>query len=151
MIKSFKIRLLVIILLVVTVFSCSQSKDETQCAFLGEWSGVDTLEVTSRDSLGNSIIHIIAGKMHFEFLEDSTFTAKVIINDSLSYELGGVALIQDTTTTISGHLSSFLFVDFTGRLYMSQPERLTLEYVAVDQESSTIQRGKARLTPIIQD
>ena len=62
--------------------SCGNRSKSITEKLVGVWTGIDTIQIASMDSLGNISIETIAVPVAVEYFADTTMSGKVSYNDS---------------------------------------------------------------------
>ena len=72
--KSF---LAAAVAIVLAVASCETKKQSVNEQLIGLWAGIDTIQITTYDTLGNINIETIAVPVAIEYFADTTMSGKV--------------------------------------------------------------------------
>ncbi len=85
----------------VALISCGPKAKPLSEQLVGQWTGVDSVQLTVKDSLGVDSTTNFTLPIEFNYFEDSTFTAVLKVNDSTSVSFGGVATVKDSSATFT--------------------------------------------------
>ena len=145
--NKMKLRTFIAAVAVVSaIASCNPKEVSLQEQMTGNWSGIDSIEITVNDTLGNTVIQSINAPIEFEYLADSTFTAKIAVTDTIILNIGGVATVSDSLVTFSGKLDCHSVMDITGTLELNADKSLVFSYMGQNADALTRHKGKAVLT-----
>ncbi len=139
--------LLAIFAIAATIVACGKKEKSVSEKFIGNWNGTDNIEITITDSTGNTVIQMLTAPIDFEYLADSTFTASITINESITFKFGGVAEITDSIVKMSGTYTANSIMDMTGELALNEDNSLSIKYFAQNPEANVIFKGTATVTP----
>ncbi|MBR7157008.1 MAG: hypothetical protein IKD16_01275 [Bacteroidales bacterium] len=142
--RSFLAAAVVVLL---AVASCGTRKQSVNEQLIGLWAGIDTIQITTFDTLGNINIETIEVPVAIEYYADTTMSAKVKYNDSTMANIDAVVLIGEPYVSYTGvmnvndakqHISGELF-------YQENPETLTMEFFSKDPVTGAEHKGKGTL------
>ena len=143
--KSF---LLIALFAAFSIASCgTRSKSITE-KLVGVWTGIDTIQIASMDSLGNISIETIAVPVAVEYFADTTMSGKVSYNDSTTANISAVVIVGEPYISYSGIMSiNDTQQNLNGELlYTETPESLTMEFFSKSPVTGEEHTGKAVLT-----
>ena len=143
--KSF---LLIALIAAFSIASCgTRSKSITE-KLVGVWTGIDTIQIASMDSLGNISIETIAVPVAVEYFADTTMSGKVSYNDSTTANISAVVIVGEPYISYSGIMSiNDTQQNLSGELlYTETPESLTMEFFSKSPVTGEEHTGKAVLT-----
>lgn len=143
--KSF---LLIALIAAFSIASCgTRSKSITE-KLVGVWTGIDTIQIASMDSLGNISIETIAVPVAVEYFADTTMSGKVSYNDSTTANISAVVIVGEPYISYSGIMSiNDTQQNLNGELlYTETPESLTMEFFSKSPVTGEEHTGKAVLT-----
>ena len=143
--KSF---LLIALFAAFSIASCgTRSKSITE-KLVGVWTGIDTIQIASMDSLGNISIETIAVPVAVEYFADTTMSGKVSYNDSTTANISAVVIVGEPYISYSGIMNiNDTQQNLTGELlYTETPESLTMEFFSKSPVTGEEHTGKAVLT-----
>ena len=143
--KSF---LLIALFAAFSIASCgTRSKSITE-KLVGVWTGIDTIQIASIDSLGNISIETIAVPVAVEYFADTTMSGKVSYNDSTTANISAVVIVGEPYISYSGIMNiNDTQQNLNGELlYTETPESLTMEFFSKNPVSGEEHTGKAVLT-----
>lgn len=143
--KSF---LLIALIAAFSIASCgTRSKSITE-KLVGVWTGIDTIQIASIDSLGNISIETIAVPVAVEYFADTTMSGKVSYNDSTTANISAVVIVGEPYISYSGIMSiNDTQQNLSGELlYTETPESLTMEFFSKSPVTGEEHTGKAVLT-----
>ena len=143
--KSF---LLIALFAAFSIASCgTRSKSITE-KLVGVWTGIDTIQIASMDSLGNISIETIAVPVAVEYFADTTMSGKVSYNDSTTANISAVVIVGEPYISYSGIMNiNDTQQNLNGELlYTETPESLTMEFFSKNPISGEEHTGKAVLT-----
>ncbi|MDO9679563.1 MAG: hypothetical protein Q8S23_08125 [Bacteroidales bacterium] len=133
--------------LAATVVSCGKKEASVSENLVGNWTGTNNIEITITDSTGNTVIQEISAPIDFEYLADSTFTAVITINESITFKFGGVAQVTDSIVKMSGTYTANSLMDMTGDLVYNEDKTIAINYRAQNPEANVIISGKSTVSP----
>ena len=143
--KSF---LLIALFAAFSIASCgTRSKSITE-KLVGVWTGIDTIQIASMDSLGNISIETIAVPVAVEYFADTTMSGKVSYNDSTTANISAVVIVGEPYISYSGIMNiNDTQQNLNGELlYTETPESLTMEFFSKSPVTGEEHTGKAVLT-----
>lgn len=139
--NKMKIRQLIVVAVVIAaVVSCTAKKTLSE-QLIGKWSGIDTIQLTMIDSLGNTVVQEFTAPIEIECMEDSTFTASVTINEGSFARMGGIIAFSDSTALFTGTLSCKVMMDLNGGMAINEDKTMTFKYAAENPAEGLVQRG----------
>ena len=97
--KSF---LLIALLAAFSVASCGTRDKSVTEKLVGVWTGIDTIQIASLDSLGNLSVETIAVPVAVEYFADTTMNGKVAYNDSTTANISAVVIVGEPYISYSG-------------------------------------------------
>lgn len=134
-------------IVVLAAASCGTNKQGVNEQLIGVWAGMDTIQITTYDTLGNINIETIAVPVAIEYFADTTMSGKVRYNDTTMANIDAVVLVGDPYVSYTGvmnindskqHISGELF-------YQENPESLSMEFFSKDPVTGTEHKGKGTL------
>ncbi|MBR4882551.1 MAG: hypothetical protein IKU18_01600 [Bacteroidales bacterium] len=142
--KSF---LAIAILVAFSIVSCGTRDKSVTEKLVGVWTGIDTIQIASIDSLGNIAIETIAVPIAIEYFADTTMSGKVSYNDSTTANISAVVIVGEPYISYSGIMEiNDTQQNLNGELvYTETPESLTMEFFSQDPQSGKAHKGKAVL------
>ena len=143
--KSF---LAIALLAAFSIASCGTRDKSVTEKLAGIWTGIDTIQIASIDSLGNISVETIAVPVAIECFADTTMKGKVAYNDSTSAEFTAVVMVGEPYISYSGIMNiNDTQQHLNGELvYNETPESLTMEFFSQNPETGQAHKGKATLT-----
>lgn len=143
--KSF---LAIAILAAFSIASCGSRDKSVTEKLVGVWTGIDTIQIASVDSLGNLAIETIAVPIAIEYFADTTMSGKVSYNDSTTANISAVVIVGEPYISYSGIMEiNDTQQNLNGELvYTETPESLTMEFFSQDPQSGKAHKGKAVLS-----
>ncbi len=143
--KSF---LLIALFAAFSLASCGSKSRSVTEKLVGVWTGIDTIQIASMDSLGNISIETIAVPVAVEYFADTTMSGKVSYNDSTTANISAVVIVGEPYISYSGIMSiNDTQQNLNGELlYTETPESLTMEFFSKNPVSGEEHTGKATLT-----
>ena len=143
--KSF---LAIAILAAFSIVSCGTKDKSVTEKLVGVWTGIDTIQIASIDSLGNIAIETIAVPIAIEYFADTTMSGKVSYNDSTTANISAVVIVGEPYISYSGIMEiNDTQQNLNGELvYTETPESLTMEFFSQDPQSGKAHKGKAVLS-----
>ena len=147
--KSF---LAIAILAAFSIVSCGTRDKSVTEKLVGVWTGIDTIQIASIDSLGNIAIETIAVPIAIEYFADTTMSGKVSYNDSTTANISAVVIVGEPYISYSGIMEiNNTQQNLNGELvYTETPESLTMEFFSQDPQSGKAHKGKAILNRKVQ-
>lgn len=147
--KSF---LAIAILAAFSIVSCGTRDKSVTEKLVGVWTGIDTIQIASIDSLGNIAIETIAVPIAIEYFADTTMSGKVSYNDSTTANISAVVIVGEPYISYSGIMEiNNTQQNLNGELvYTETPESLTMEFFSQDPQSGKAHKGKAVLNRKVQ-
>ena len=142
--KSF---LAIAILAAFSIVSCGTRDKSITEKLVGVWTGIDTIQIASIDSLGNIAVETIAVPIAIEYFADTTMSGKVSYNDSTTANISAVVIVGEPYISYSGIMEiNDTQQNLNGELvYTETPESLTMEFFSQDPQSGKAHKGKAVL------
>ena len=142
--KSF---LVIALLAALSLASCGSKDKSITEKLVGVWTGIDTIQIASIDSLGNIAIETITVPVAIEYFADTTMSGKVSYNDSTTANISAVVIVGDPYISYSGIMEiNDTKQNLNGELvYSETPESLTMEFFSQDPQSGKAHKGKAVL------
>ena len=146
-VMKYKSFLAAAVAIVLAVAACETKKQSVNEQLIGLWAGIDTIQITTYDTLGNINIETIAVPVAIEYFADTTMSGKVKYNDSTMANIDAVVLVGDPYISYTGvmnvndakqHINGELF-------YQEDPESLTMEFFSKDPVTGTEHKGKGTL------
>ena len=143
--KSF---LAIAILAAFSIVSCGTKDKSVTEKLVGVWTGIDTIQIASIDSLGNIAIETIAVPIAIEYFADTTMSGKVSYNDSTTANISAVVIVGEPYISYSGIMDiNDSRQNLNGELvYNETPESLTMEFFSKNPVTGQEHSGKAMLT-----
>lgn len=141
-----KIRQLIAVIVVVAAVASCISKKTLSDKLVGKWNGTNNIELTMIDSLGNTVIQAFSAPIEIEYLSDSTFTANVMLDETVIMRIGGIATFADTTAKIEGSINYKTTADFVGQMSISEDKILNLKYSAENPSEGLLHKGEVTAT-----
>ena len=143
--KSF---LAIAILAAFSIVSCGTRDKSVTEKLVGVWTGIDTIQIASIDSLGNIAIETIAVPIAIEYFADTTMSGKVSYNDTTTANISAVVIVGEPYISYSGIMEiNNTQQNLNGELvYTETPESLTMEFFSQDPQSGKAHKGKAVLS-----
>ena len=143
--KSF---LAIAILAAFSIVSCGTKDKSVTEKLVGVWTGIDTIQIASIDSLGNIAIETIAVPIAIEYFADTTMSGKVSYNDSTTANISAVVIVGEPYISYSGIMEiNDTQQNLNGELvYTETPESLTMEFFSQDPQSGKAPKGNAVLS-----
>ena len=143
--KSF---LLIALLAAFTIASCGTRSRTVMEKLVGVWTGIDTIQIATMDSLGNISIETIAVPVAVEYFADTTMSGKVSYNDSTTANISAVVIVGEPYISYSGIMEINDYrQNLNGELvYNETPESLTMEFFSKNPATGQEHTGKALLT-----
>ena len=125
--KSF---LLIALLAAFSIASCGTRSRTVAEKLVGVWTGIDTIQIASMDSLGNITVETIAVPVAVEYFADTTMSGKVAYNDSTTANISAVVIVGEPYISYSGIMEiNDTKQNLNGELvYNETPESLTMEF-----------------------
>ncbi|MBO7269037.1 MAG: hypothetical protein J6U83_04695 [Bacteroidales bacterium] len=143
--KSF---LLIALLAAFSIASCGTRSRTVAEKLVGVWTGIDTIQIASMDSLGNITVETIAVPVAVEYFADTTMSGKVAYNDSTTANISAVVIVGEPYISYSGIMEiNDTKQNLNGELvYNETPESLTMEFFSKNPVTGQEHTGKALLT-----
>lgn len=143
--KSF---LLIALLVAFSVASCGTRDKSVTEKLVGVWTGIDTIQIASIDSMGNLSVETIAVPVAVECFADTTMSGKVAYNDSTTANISAVVIVGEPYISYSGVMDiNDSRQNINGELvYNETPESLTMEFFSKNPATGEEHSGKALLT-----
>ena len=143
--KSF---LLIALLVAFSVASCGTRSKTVMEKLVGVWTGIDTIQIASMDTLGNITVETIAVPVAVEYFADTTMSGKVSYNDSTTANISAVVIVGEPYISYSGIMEiNDAKQNLNGELvYTETPESLTMEFFSKNPVTGQEHTGKALLT-----
>ena len=143
--KSF---LLIALLAAFSIASCGNRSKTVVEKLVGVWTGIDTIQIASMDSLGNITVETIAVPVAVEYFADTTMSGKVSYNDSTTANISAVVIVGEQYISYSGIMEiNDSKQNLNGELvYNETPESLTMEFFSKNPVTGQEHTGKALLT-----
>ena len=140
--------LAIAILAAFSFISCGNRNKSITEKLVGVWTGIDTIQIATIDSVGNIAIETIAVPIAIEYFADTTMSGKVSYNDSTTANISAVVIIGEPYISYSGIMEiNDSKQDLNGELvYNETPESLTMEFFSQDPQSGKAHKGKAVLS-----
>ena len=131
-----------------SIVSCGNRNKSITEKLVGVWTGIDTIQIASIDSLGNIAIETIAVPIAIEYFADTTMSGKVSYNDSTTANISAVVIVGEPYISYSGIMEiNDTQQNLNGELvYTETPESLTMEFFSQDPQSGKAHKGKAVLS-----
>ena len=133
--------------LAAAVVSCGKKEAAVSEKLVGNWTGTNNIAITITDSTGNTVIQELSAPIDFEYLADSTFTAVITINESITFKFGGIAEITDSIVKLTGTYTANSVMDMTGDLVYNEDKTIAINYRAQNPEANVIFNGNATVSP----
>lgn len=143
--KSF---LVIALLAAFSLASCGSRDKSVMEKLVGVWTGIDTIQIASIDTLGNITVETIAVPVAIEYFADTTMSGKVSYNDSTTANISAVVIVGEPYISYSGILDiNDSRQNLNGELvYNETPEYLTMEFFSKNPVTGQEHSGKAQLT-----
>lgn len=143
--KSF---LLIALLGAFSIVSCGTRSKTVAEKLVGVWTGIDTIQIATMDSIGNMTIETIAVPVAIEYFADTTMSGKVSYNDSTTANISAVVIVGEPYISYSGIMEiNDSRQNLNGELvYNETPESLTMEFFSRNPVTGQEHTGKALLT-----
>lgn len=143
--KSF---LLIALFAAFAVASCGTRSKSVAEKLVGVWTGVDTIQIATFDTLGNLNVETIAVPVAIEYFADTTMSGKVAYNDSTTANISAVVIVGEPYISYSGVMEiDDSRQNLNGELvYNETPESLTMEFFSKNPVTGQEHTGKAVLT-----
>lgn len=143
--KSF---LLIALLVAFSVASCGTRDKSVTEKLVGVWTGIDTIQIASIDSMGNLSVETIAVPVAVEYFADTTMKGKVSYNDSTTANITAAVIVGEPYISYSGVMDiNDSRQNINGELvYNETPESLTMEFFSKNPVTGQEHSGKALLT-----
>ena len=143
--KSF---LLIALVAAFSFVSCGTRDKSVVEKLVGVWTGVDTIQIATMDTLGNITVETIAVPVAIEYFADTTMNGKVAYNDSTTANISAVVIVGDPYISYSGVMDiNDSRQNINGELvYNETPESLTMEFFSKNPATGEEHSGKALLT-----
>ncbi|MBO7268164.1 MAG: hypothetical protein J6U83_00215 [Bacteroidales bacterium] len=143
--KSF---LLIALLGAFSIVSCGTRSKTVMEKLVGVWTGIDTIQIATYDSIGNISIETIAVPVAVEYFADTTMSGKVSYNDSTTANISAVVIVGEPYISYSGIMEiNDAKQNLNGELvYNETPETLTMEFFSKNPATGQEHSGKALLT-----
>ena len=140
--------LAIAILAAFSFISCGNRNKSITEKLVGVWTGIDTIQIATIDSVGNIAIETIAVPIAIEYFADTTMSGKVSYNDSTTANISAVVIIGEPYISYSGIMEiNDSKQDLNGELvYNDTPESLTMEFFSQDPQTGKAHKGKAVLS-----
>ena len=140
--KSF---LLIALFAAFSIASCGTKSKSITEKLVGVWTGIDTIQIASMDSLGNISIETIAVPVAVEYFADTTMSGKVSYNDSTTANISAVVIVGEPYISYSGIMNiNDTQQNLNGELlYTETPESLTMEFFSKSPVTGEEHTGKA--------
>ena len=131
-----------------SIVSCGNRNKSITEKLVGVWTGIDTIQIATIDSVGNIAIETIAVPIAIEYFADTTMSGKVSYNDSTTANISAVVIIGEPYISYSGIMEiNDAKQQLNGELvYNETPESLTMEFFSQDPQSGKAHKGKAVLS-----
>ena len=131
-----------------SIVSCGNRNKSITEKLVGVWTGIDTIQIATIDSVGNIAIETIAVPIAIEYFADTTMSGKVSYNDSTTANISAVVIVGEPYISYSGIMEiNDAKQQLNGELvYNETPESLTLEFFSQDPQSGKAHKGKAVLS-----
>ena len=132
----------------ISLVSCGTRNKSITEKLVGVWTGIDTIQIASMDSLGNISIETIAVPVAVEYFADTTMSGKVSYNDSTTANISAVVIVGEPYISYSGIMNiNDTQQNLNGELlYTETPESLTMEFFSKSPVTGEEHTGKAVLT-----
>ena len=143
--KSF---LLIALFAAFLMASCGTRDKSVTEKLVGVWTGMDTIQIATMDSLGNLSVETIAVPVAIEYFADTTMSGKVAYNDSTTANISAVVIVGEPYISYSGIMEiNDARQNVNGELvYNETPESLTMEFFSKNPVTGQEHTGKALLT-----
>lgn len=140
--------LAIAILAAFSFISCGNRNKSITEKLVGVWTGIDTIQIATIDSVGNIAIETIAVPIAIEYFADTTMSGKVSYNDSTTANISAVVIVGEPYISYSGIMEiNDAKQQLNGELvYNETPESLTMEFFSQDPQSGKAHKGKAVLS-----
>ena len=131
----------------ISIVSCGTRNKSITEKLVGVWTGIDTIQIATMDSVGNIAIETIAVPIAIEYFADTTMSGKVSYNDSTTANISAVVIAGEPYISYSGIMEiNDSRQDLNGELvYNETPESLTMEFFSQDPQTGKAHKGKAVL------
>ena len=131
-----------------SIVSCGNRNKSITEKLVGVWTGIDTIQLATIDSVGNIAIETIAVPIAIEYFADTTMSGKVSYNDSTTANISAVVIVGEPYISYSGIMEiNDAKQQLNGELvYNETPESLTMEFFSQDPQSGKAHKGKAVLS-----
>ena len=131
----------------ISIVSCGTRNKSITEKLVGVWTGIDTIQIATMDSVGNIAIETIAVPIAIEYCADTTMSGKVSYNDSTTANISAVVIVGEPYISYSGIMEiNDSRQDLNGELvYNETPESLTMEFFSQDPQTGKAHKGKAVL------
>ena len=131
----------------VALSSCGPKEKPLAEQLVGQWTGMDSITVTTVDSTGTPTTTTMVCLIELEYLADSTFTAVIAINDSTKVDVKGDVIVNETAVNFTGSLvCADKTLDLNGALNLQGADTLKVQLTGVKAEKGINHDGKATLT-----
>ena len=132
----------------ISIVSCGTRNKSITEKLVGVWTGIDTIQIATMDSVGNISIETIAVPIAIEYFADTTMSGKVSYNDSTTANISAVVIVGEPYISYSGIMEiNDAKHDLNGELvYSENPESLTMEFLSQDPQTGKAHKGKAVLS-----
>lgn len=143
--KSF---LLIALVAAFSIVSCGTRDKSVMEKLVGVWTGMDTIQIATMDTLGNITVETIAVPVAVEYFADTTMNGKVAYNDSTTANITAVVIVGEPYISYSGIMNiNDSRQNINGELvYNETPETLTMEFFSKNPVTGQEHTGKALLT-----
>lgn len=143
--KSF---LLIALVAAFAFVSCGTRDKSVMEKLVGVWTGMDTIQIATMDTLGNITVETIAVPVAIEYFADTTMSGKVSYNDSTKAKISAVVIVGEPYISYSGIMDiNDSRQNVNGELiYNETPESLTMEFFSKNPATGQEHSGKALLT-----
>ena len=131
----------------ISIVSCGTRNKSITEKLVGVWTGIDTIQIATMDSVGNIAIETIAVPIAIEYFADTTMSGKVSYNDSTTANISAVVIVGEPYISYSGIMEiNDSRQDLNGELvYNETPESLIMEFFSQDPQTGKAHKGKAVL------
>lgn len=131
-----------------SIASCGTGRKTVMEKLVGVWTGIDTIQIATMDTLGNITIETIAVPVAVEYFADTTMSGKVAYNDSTTAHISAVVIVGEPYISYSGIMEiNDSKQNLNGELvYNETPESLTMEFFSKNPVTGQEHTGKALLT-----
>lgn len=133
--------------LAASVVSCGKKEATVSEKLVGNWTGTNNIAITITDSTGNTVIQELSAPIDFEYLADSTFTAVITINESITFKFGGIAEITDSIVKFTGTYTANSVMEMTGDMVYNEDKTIAINYRAQNPEANVIFNGNSIVSP----